>query len=448
MFLFTKGQSIGLIRSLDDNHALGIDSNDWRVHRQLKDIALRHDPTSFRLSIGGEIREQLRYYNHINFGDVPGKLSDRDIYLQQRFMVHVDLSANHWLRFFAQIHSAHATGKEIISPQTDRDVAGIMQAFADLTLCKSSSLRLRMGRQEFLYGLERMWGLRDGATVRQTYDGLKLSFTSGSINTEAFAVVPVSFETGAFDNEHRKKEYIAGNYWMFPMGQKNTLDIYYFNARYQSATFANDTATDKRHSVGFRICRNKGSLNYDAEAVWQFGCFGSQKIGAWQLSSIISYHFQNILWQPRLSFREGIFSGDRSASDNQINTFRPITTKSPLHDMMSFGSANLLYIAPEAEFKLFPTLTFAVRYLYVKRFSTHDGVYSTDIRKRVRPSASAGQTLGTHVSQGIISEITYYANKHLILWLYYGYWFAGEYIQNTGSGKDLEALSLRVSYKF
>jgi hypothetical protein len=445
---FAQGQQIGALRPLDDNHALATDSGDWKMHRIIKEIPLQKRNPVILLSFGGEIREQVKYSDHLNFGDVPSGYSDQDLYLQQRYMLHANLQATRFLRLFIQLNSCHATGKDIMLPQTDRDDLGIMQAFADLYLNNSATLRLRLGRQEFLYGLDRILGLRDGPTVRQTFDGAKLTLATKKVTGDLFMVIPVSYEPGVFDNSRRSHEYVLGSYWMLPLKKNNTLDLYYFGVQFPNANYANVIATDNRHSIGLRLGRSAGSFTYDAEFTYQFGQFGQQDIRAWHLSSQVYFRWQEYRWRPRLGIRESLYSGDRKQSDGIMNTFRPVSTKSPVHEMSSVGSANLALISPEAEISLSGKLAFTLRYLAFWRLSGNDGIYPPDVRRMLRETDEPGKELGKAISQGPALELMYTPNKHVVVWIYYGYLIAGEYIHNTGAGNNMQAFSFRAAYKF
>ena len=446
--IFSQIAPIGLMRPLDDNHALAADSTDWKFHRAIKELSLVKGDPGLLLSLGGEVREQIRYFDHVNFGDVDSGIGDRDLYLQQRYMLHANLQVNRFIRLFIQFNSCHATGKNTISPQTDRDDLGVMQAFADLYLNKPANLRLRLGRQEFLYGQDRILGLRDGPTVRQTFDGARLTLATKQVAGDLFLVVPVSYQPGIFDNEWRKNEYVLSSYWMLPLFKNHTLDLYYFNVQFQNSVYAGDTANENRHSMGIRFSKGSEPFTYDAEFTYQLGKFGDQDIRAWQLSSIFSYRWQDFWWRPRLSVREAIYSGDREPSDDIMNTFRPVSTKSPVHDMIAIGSADLALLSAETEIVLSSKLVFTTRYLTFWRFSENDGVYPPDVRKMLRGPDTPGDELGKYISQGPVAEFMYTPNKHIVVWIYYGFLFAGDYIRNTGEGKNMQAFSLRASYKF
>jgi hypothetical protein len=65
-------------------------------------------------------------------------------------------------------------------------------------------------------------------------------------------------------------------------------------------------------------------------------------------------------------------------------------------------------------------------------------------RETDTPEEKRGKT----ISRGTVAEFMYSPNKHVNLWIYGGILSAEEYIRNTGTGKNMEAFSLRAAYKF
>jgi hypothetical protein len=166
------------------------------------------------------------------------------------------------------------------------------------------------------------------------------------------------------------------------------------------------------------------------------------------LTTYFAYRWQELAGRPKLSVREAVYSGDRAEDDAMMNTFRPVSTKSPIHDIITVGSANIILFSPEAELVLSRKLTFALRYLSFWRYSVNDGIYTNDIRKMTRETDEPGKKLGKSISQGAVAEFMYIPNKHISVWIYAGILWAREYISNTGAGLETEGFSLRASYKF
>jgi hypothetical protein len=438
---------IGAMRFNDNNHELATDSCDWKIHRAIKEITPGRQNSSLLLSFGGEIREQLRYYQNIYFGEVPEGMSTGDFYLQQRYMLHADLRLGSFIRLFGQMNSCHITGANIVSPQVDRDDLGIMQAFADINLKPPVPLQIRLGRQEIMLGAERILGLREGPTVRQSFDGGRLTLELPAFTGTILLVQPVLYNVGVFDNTRRKNEFVLAGYGSVPLKKKNLVDLYYFWAGFQHANYANEVEDEVRHSTGIRLTKNKGAFLYDAEFTWQFGLFGDQDIRAWHLSSLVAYRWQDVICRPRFLLRESLYSGDRKHDDGIMNTFRPVSTKSPVHDMSNLGAANLALLSPELELVLSTRLAFTLRYLFTWRMSGNDGIYPPGVRSMIRPTDMPGNELGKPIFHGFAAELMVTPNKHIVIWIFGGLLRADSYIRNTG-GEDMQGYSIRAAYKF
>jgi hypothetical protein len=75
-------------------------------------------------------------------------------------------------------------------------------------------------------------------------------------------------------------------------------------------------------------------------------------------------------------------------------------------------------------------------------------MYPSDMRKMTRIKNEEGVELGHHILNGAAFDLLYVPNKHIAILLYGGYFTAGNYIRNTGNGRNITAFSLRVNYRF
>ena len=99
------------LRPLDNNQALRADTSDWKPHRVIKNMRLSAKNLAIYLSLGGEIREQVRYYNRVNYGDVDSGTPNTDLFLMQRYMLHANLQLGKHIRFFSQLVSGMAMAR-------------------------------------------------------------------------------------------------------------------------------------------------------------------------------------------------------------------------------------------------------------------------------------------------------------------------------------------------
>lgn len=435
------------LRTLDNNAALRADTNDHKLNRAIKNIPLSTANPAVNLSIGGEIREQLRMYSHVNYGDVDSGINDNDAYLLQRYLLHSDLKLGRHLRFFGQLNSNHVTAKNTVS-YTDRDLVGVLQAFADINTYGNIPMRFRMGRQELSYGVERILGTRDGANVRQTFDGFRYTMTLKKSVADFFVVYPVSYDFGYFDNSTNRDILIYSGLWSIPVNRLGTIELYFIGNDRKLAYCRNDSAKENRQSLGIRLHNYSGIFYYDAEAIGQSGIYGNSQIRAWQMSALAGLRWHDVRMEPRIQARVAGASGDKDSTDTKMNLFLPITTRSPVNDLMPVGFANIGVFTVEGEIKIIRGLHFGLGYYSVRRISPNDGSYSSDVTHMVREPDYYGIEKGINIARGVVSEISYSASKHFSILLLMGYFVPGNYVTNTGEGKTQSALSMKVTYRF
>src|SRR6476620_11007286 len=144
---------------------------DPRVPREpldsLKYIPLSaYDPKTY-LSFGGNLRERFEANDAANFG--VGANHNQN-YVLSRSEAHADLRIADQLQVFVQLQSNFAPWKTILTP-VDRDRLDLEQAFALLTEpIGDGTARIRLGRQQFNFDLQRFVSVRDGPNVRQSWD--------------------------------------------------------------------------------------------------------------------------------------------------------------------------------------------------------------------------------------------------------------------------------------
>ena len=442
-----SAQDIHNLRPLDNNQALRADTGDWKPHRVIKNMRLSAKNPAINLSLGGEIREQVRYYNRVNYGDVDSGTPNTDLFLMQRFMVHADLQAGTHFRFFSQLVSGMVNGKNTVL-QVDKDLLGVLQAFADLKFAAPFPMQFRLGRQEFSFGTERMLGVRDGRVLRQSFDGLRYTLSLKKITGDLFAVYPVRYHFGSFDNTTNTDNLIYSAYFTRPLRQNNRIDLYYFGNNRKDSIFTDATVDEYRHSFGLRFSRSTGSFMYDVETVWQTGRHDRLAIRGWQMSGTVGYRWQQIRLQPRLGIRVFAASGDRDSTDGQLNTFRPVYGRSPVHDLMPMGAANVALLSLDGDIWITAKTQFVLRGYAMRRVSENDGLYASEMAFMTREPDQNGEGKGMPIATGTIAEIVSTAGKHIELILYGGYFWPGEYMKNTGEGMNMGILAAKATYRF
>src|SRR5215472_4615038 len=166
--------------------------NDW----------LREQSSLFNVwDLGAQIR--LRYEVKENGGSFPPQFDFRrsgvendNSYALFREKFHLGYSPCTWFSFYAEGRDSSTAGDER-NPSPDVDHIDLYQAFLRLGDPAQFPLTAKIGRQELIYGDERLVGNADWANVPRSFDAAKLRFENANFWVDAFSgfvVVPVPNE--------------------------------------------------------------------------------------------------------------------------------------------------------------------------------------------------------------------------------------------------------------
>lgn len=438
---------INWVRYNDNFTNLKNDTINKKGFDKLKYIPLYKSAT---ISFGGELREQYQYYENQNFGDMPHIFPNANaIQVWQRVMAHTNIELGSKVRIFAQLGSTFRFGNpDPLTPEIEENHLSLHQAFIDYNFHKNWSTRV--GRQEISFGNHRLITFREGPNTRLTFDAAIIKFRSEKRKWDIFAMTPVISRKGAFDDQSFKDAIVGiyGTEKVIP--HKLLLDSYtlLFNSDRRKYNYA--TGHESRETTGLRIYSENPIFNYEIEANYQKGKFNDLKIRAYSISTDVSYKVllkNNFI----LGLGANYMSGDKNKTDNQLNTYNSIFSKPPFGLVAPIGLSNIVNINPY--FKINPTKKsniYAGAY-WLWRQSNQDGTYSPGaggaIETRPIPTmlfASEKKEIGTL----LVLESNYFVNKNVSLGFDASYFFAGNYIKETGKGKDVTYLSSKIAYKF
>jgi hypothetical protein len=148
------------------------------------------------------------------------------------------------------------------------------------------------------------------------------------------------------------------------------VDLYYLGLWKSQSVFDDGIGRELRHSVGTRIWNNSVPLQYNFEALYQWGKFGTKKISAWTISSNTTYTIQSLKCKPQINFKAELISGDRNYDDGKLQTFNPLYPKGGYFGLANLiGPLNLVDIHPSLIINLTNTLEYEVDYDAFWRFS-------------------------------------------------------------------------------
>ncbi len=440
---------------------LRTDTSDHDFFNALKFIPFSPQGSSY-LTFGGELREEFRYYQNENWGDIPTERIDTDGFLWHRFMVHADMRLGKHFRVFGQLKNCFVFSRAGgARPVVDEDSLDVHQAFLEISgefgTRGEQAFALRVGRQEYNFGAARLLTMRDGINVRQSFDALTIKYRSPSVVADAFIGQGLDTKRGIFDDERMRTETTWGLYTTTTLQQQpertTSIDAYYIGFEREAWRFAGVLGKDQRHSFGGRInSRAKEGLNAEAEAIFQTGTFAKEPILAYLFSGSVNYTFA-IPLQPALGLGWSIASGDQNPTDRVSNTFNPMYPKPVVTFGQALASTNLSILQPFLNLSIAPPLQLQLTAYLLALTSVQDGLYAVStvqsrpapaLKRQTDPNAETKRLVGNQYS----ALVTWNIQRHLRLFVEATYFTAGEYLRLTGAGRDMlyGAVQLQLTF--
>jgi len=218
------------------------------------------------LDIGGQLR--LRYHGELGMGREgaagTARFQDTDNdFLLTRLRLYSNWKLNDRVRVFAEGIYADATddGGDYFPRNIDENRGDFLNLFIDLKL--TDNLTARLGRQELLYGTERVLSPLDWANTRRTFDGARLLYREGDWAVDNFFTYFVPVDVDDFD-ESGDNQAFYGSYATYSGYENFNVDAYYLG-------YDNDIANYSVHTLGMRLNGSMGDWLWDMEGGPQFG---------------------------------------------------------------------------------------------------------------------------------------------------------------------------------
>ena len=154
----------------------------------LKYIPLSSDDPNSYVSLGLNLRERVESTQIAPFG--VGN-PHANTYLIQRLEFHADIHPNANWQIFVQLQDDRAFSKDVITP-VDKNPLDLEQAFVTYSNdVGGGRLKVRVGRQQMGFDLQRFIGVRDGPNVRQSFDAVWADWEKSSWRFITFWSHPV-----------------------------------------------------------------------------------------------------------------------------------------------------------------------------------------------------------------------------------------------------------------
>lgn len=372
-----------------------------------------------RLVVGGEFRERSEYTD--------------EGYDLHRIRLRVKYEAAPWLRFLGEAQDARIFGNDKLpSGPPYRDTIDLRQAYAEVGNTEAGRYGLRVGRQELIFGEQRLVGASNWANAARTFDAVRATWRPvKGYRFDAFAASVVNPLRGDF-NEHTQGNNLHGiDAILEKIVPKSVVEPYVFWRISRNIDFK----TTGARWVGALPAR----FDYSIEMAHQQGNVSGQVMRAWAGHWVLGYTIGKMHWMGEYNYA----SGDHDPNDGRRTTFDTIYPTP--HDKYGLtdrvGWRNIHHYRGGVEYKYNAKLRFVANTHTWWLADTNDGLYSAPgnliVRKPGAPS---------HVGFELDGQAFYTASKHLLLGGGYGHLFPGAFLKAAIPGRSFNFPYLMVTW--
>jgi hypothetical protein len=334
-----------------------------------------HDSASY-ISLGITVRERFETNDAPQFG-----VDNRNYgseYLLQRLQMHADIHPNENWQIFIQLEDARAFWKADITP-ADQNPLDVEQAFvAYIHPINDGFLKLRVGRQEMGFDLQRFISIRNGPNVRQAFDAIWGDWESSQWRVISFWSEPVQYQdVGIFDD-------VANRHFQFGMFRiednkigPGKLSGYVALYIRDNVNYLGASGNEQRNILDVHYAGAMSNVDWDFEAMGQTGHVGNSKVQAWAFGSIVGYTVPEVTWSPRFAIQFDAASGDHHPGDGFVQTFNPLFPNGYYFTLAGYTTyANLINLKPSVTIKPLASVTLLGAIGLQWRETVNDAIYT------------------------------------------------------------------------
>lgn len=444
---------------------------------------LRGESAAFNnWDIGGQFRARWelkenggsdsKYANEDFMKTLPaGKFNDNS-FLFLREKVHIGYTPCEWVNLYVEGRDSSSTGDRR-NPNPGADAVDLHQAFIGLGNNKEFPLTAKIGRQELVYGDERMVGAGDWGNLGRSFDAAKLRFENKQVWVDAFVgrvVMPANNEF----NEANDYDFLWGAYastkTLIPVQETQ---VYFLSHNVSGmSTVAPNTGwlgspskSQDISTIGLRAKSLPGKLgawDYTAEAAGQFGRV-TGKIGAttarldqeaFNLGLAGGHTWKDATWSPRVGVGYDFASGDGNPNDGTSGTFEPLfPTNHKLYGYMDLAGPRNIH-DPRIGISVKPAKGLSVSLDYHAFFlaDTHDYFYPEGGSGRASNGYGRNPGYSSYVGSEVDLDATYAIKPWAVIRAGYGHFFVGDYVTQSlaasGGAQDADWVYLQTVISF
>lgn len=399
---------------------------------------------------GGSLRMRYEWKQGFALGK-PNAIDSQD-YLLSQLRVHMQVKRGDRWSLYVEGQDARVLNGFLQNSINDRKTPNIFsdyfdlhQGYLDLHWGDAAASWLRLGRQKFNLGAQRLVASLEWVNTARVWDAARWHQQIGdhdrAFDLFASKLVPVrprAFNTHAPSGNRMFDSQFHGIYFTDQASLPHTrTELYYLLRR-------NHRVGDRVHTLGARFDYRAAHWRADLEAVAQSGRYAFLQQQAYALHVGAG-------WQPGGGVDVGVAynygSGDRNSADGKHQTFDNLY---PLNHayygyMDLFSLQNIHNVEAVLKWQWAGAKLRLVYEDFWLAQSVTDAWYNAGggvVRR-------ATQAVSSHVGREIdVTLAHHYQPWHLATLIGYSHFFAGAYIRQTGSSRDMNFFFLQSKYTY
>jgi hypothetical protein len=403
----------------------------------------------WHLTSGGSVRIRPEWDDNRTLGASP---VDSDALVRGRTFLHLDISHAKDFRWFVEARASDTWSSERPVPGSFEDDPDLENFFLEGTFASTTPhpVTLRVGRQELLFGSQRLVSPLDWASTRRNLDGVTLTSRTKRTKTVVFATHPVMREPDDIDSPDDDVLFWGVDATIRPW-DGHLLEPYAYvlhDEKRVAAEDGGDLGDSTRLTYGLRYELSAADGWYaEAEVSLQDGHASRDDVRASSVSLTGGRQWKEAAWKPRLLAGVDLATGDGDPTDGERGTFNQLFPlgHAYLGHVDLVGRQNVEAARVQVEvwpFKGFKWETALHRFaLEEERDSLYDAG-GKGIRKD--PTGMSGDGVATELD--VI--ISYTWKRHHAVSLEICQWWSGDFIEQTGPGDDATFVWAAYDFRF
>jgi hypothetical protein len=224
-------------------------------------------------------------------------------------------------------------------------------------------------------------------------------------------------------------------------------DLYWLGLARDDASFNGTSGDEDSQTLGARIfgALPGTPLDFEVEGAYQLGEVGPGDIRAFMLASQLGWWLETVATSPRFFVGLDWASGDESPGGD-VETFNQLFPLS--HQFYGFidavGRQNAVDASTGLVLRPFPATTTTLTGHFFWRAEDEDALYSAAGAVSRAGSAGSSNWLGAELDL----LVRYQFDVHTALLAGYSHFFTGDFLQESGRGRDIDFAYWILQYTF